>query len=160
MPPTVLPYRLASVSPQGVRWDLKRNCSLTPRQLLAAYVGLCGVSLSVAALFWSLGAVLVMPFTALELLALAVAFLWYARHATDREHIDLGPSRLVVEWEQGGQVQRREWARQWVRVAVATPSQALVGLQVAGETVHVGRYLRADLRGQLAREIRHALHGA
>lgn len=152
-------YRFATVTPQGLCWTLKRNCSLTPAQLLAAYGGLCVSSLSVAALFWSIGAVWVLPFTALELLALAAAFLWYARHAADREQIRLGPSSLVLEWEDGGRVCRHEGARQGVRVRPVTQRNALVALQVAGQTVHVGRFLRPDLREQLAREIRQALHG-
>ncbi|WP_371809240.1 DUF2244 domain-containing protein [Aquabacterium sp. A08] len=153
-------YRFATVTPQGLCWTLKRNCSLTPAQLLAAYGGLCVLSLSVAALFWSIGAVWVLPFTALELLALAAAFLWYARHAADREQIRLGPASLVLEWEDGGRVCRHEGARQGVRVRPVTQRSALVALQVAGQTVYVGRFLRPDLREQLAREIRQALHGA
>lgn len=154
------PYRLATVTPQGVGWLLKRNCSLSPVQLLLAYGLLSGVSLAVALGFWSLGVVMVLPYTALELLALAAAFLWYARHAADQERIHIGPSSLVVEWESGGRLRRHEWSRQWVRVLPDVSDRGLVALQVAGSTVHVGRYLRSDLRGQLAREIRHVLHGA
>lgn len=153
-------YRLATVTPQGVQWLLKRNCSLSPAQLLGAYGALAGLSLSVAALFWSMGAVLVLPFTAVELLALAAAFLLYARHATDREQIHIGPSSLVVEWESGGKLHRHEWSRHGVRVVPQTQRHALVALQAQGHTVEVGRYLRPDLRGLLAREIRHVLHGA
>ena len=71
----------------AVQWELRRNCSLTPRQLLGFYLGLCGVSLLVAGLAWGLGARLVMPFAWLELALVGAALLVHARHATDRERI-------------------------------------------------------------------------
>lgn len=150
-------FRLATVSPQGVRWLLKRNCSLTPRQLLLAYGVLCGLSLAVSGFFWAMGAVLVLPFAALELLALGVAFVFYARHAADRERIWLEPATLVVEWEDAGRLVRHELTRQRVRVQPVQPRNALVELRAGAQAVHVGRYLRADLREQLARELQLAL---
>jgi uncharacterized membrane protein len=150
-------YRFASHSPEGVVWLLKRNCSLTPRQCALAYGLLACVSLCVAGFFWWFGAVLVLPFAAMELVALALALWWYARHATDREHIRLEPKRLVVEWEHGGQVQRQELVREWVRVSPSLAAGGLVALTAGGQTLEVGRYVRPDLRPQLAREIRVAL---
>ena len=55
-------YRFATVSPQGVEWKLKRNCSVTPMQMCGVLVLLGGVSLFVAAFFWMQGATLVLPF--------------------------------------------------------------------------------------------------
>ena len=73
-------YRLARVSDQAVAWHLRRNCSVTPRQLGGIYAGLCLVSLGIAIGFWWLGAKLVLGFAGLELLAVGAAFLAYARH--------------------------------------------------------------------------------
>jgi uncharacterized membrane protein len=151
------PYRFAVPSPEGLVWLLKRNCSLTPRQCALAYGLVAGLSLSVAGFFWWFGAFMVLPFAALELLALAVALWWYARHATDREQIRLEPGRVVVEWEHGGQVLRQELVREWVRVVPKASPGGLVALTAGGQTVEVGRYLVPDLRPQLAREIRVAL---
>ena len=133
---------------------MQRNCAMAPRQLLMAYGGLCAASLLVAIFFWVMGAVLVLPFAALELVALGVAFLWYARHATDQETIHLGPDRLVVEWEHGGAVQRQELAREWLRVEAG---RSLVSLRGQGLQVEVGRYLRPAHRYLLAQELRLAL---
>ncbi len=138
-------------------WLLKRNCSMTPTQLGIAYAMLAALSLSVAGFFWWFGAVMVLPFAALELLALGVAFLLYCRHATDHERIRLQPDRLIVEWESGGRLLRRELPREWVRVQSGVGRGELVSLMASGQTVQVGRYLRPDLRGQLATELRHAL---
>ena len=57
-----------------------------------------------------------LPFAVLELIAVAVAFLAYARHATDGDRISLLEGRLVVEQETAGQTKRCEFAREWVRV--------------------------------------------
>ena len=70
------------------------------------YGSLCLVSLSIGSVFWIWGAKLVMPFVGLELVAVGLAFLVYARHATDGEHISLEGGRLVVELENAGRLQR------------------------------------------------------
>ena len=135
----------------------KRNCSLTPMQMAVTYAGLCGVSLSVAGFFWWSGAPLVLPFAAIELLAVGVAFLLYGRHAADREHIFLGAGRLVVEWECAGRVRREEFASDFVQVASSAAADALIEVRGGGRQASVGRYTRVELRSVLAQEIRRAL---
>ena len=71
----------------SVQWLLKRNCALAPRQLLTFYASLCAASLAIAGVFWSHGAVLVMPFAGIEMLGVGSALLLYARHAADSELI-------------------------------------------------------------------------
>src|SRR5512138_3772444 len=71
----------------AVEWHLKRNCSLAPRQLFGCYGVLCVLSLTVATFFWWFGARAVMPYAGVELSAVGLALLVYARHATDNESI-------------------------------------------------------------------------
>lgn len=153
-------FRFATPSEEGLVWSLKRNCSVTPAQLGWLYASICAVSLGVAGFCWSLGATLVLPFTALELVAVAVAFLAYARHATDGERIRLLQEQLVVELETAGRMRRCEFARAWVRVEVAEDGDRMIEVSGMGRSVQVGRFLRADLRPVVAREIRQALRGA
>ena len=148
---------LATVSEDGVQWLLRRNCSVTPGQLGGMFVALTVLSLLVAGFFWSMGATLVLPFTALELVAVASAFLIYARHATDRECIRLTSGALVVEQELAGQVRRCEFARQAVRIEPRGDGDRLLELRGGGQVVQVGRFLRTELRPVLAAEIRRAL---
>lgn len=148
---------MATVSADGLHWMLRRNCSVTPRQLIWMFVSLSGVSLGVAGFFWSLGATLVLPFAAVEVVAVGTAFVVYARHATDRERISLSEGRLVVEQETAGRTQRCEFARHAVRIEPPIDSDQLIALHGDGRTVRVGRYLRSDLRRALAHEIRTAL---
>lgn len=152
-------FRFAIRSEQGLEWSLKRNCSVTPAQLGWLYVSLCVVSLGVAVAFWMLGATLVLPFAALELVAVGLAFLAYARHAADSERIRLLDGRLIVELETAGRMKRCEFAREWVWVEPRGDDGLMIEVRGGGQTVKVGRYLRSDLRPELAREIRLALRG-
>ena len=142
-----------------MEWSLKRNCSVTPAQLGWLYASMCVVSLGVAGFFWLQGATLVLPFAALELIAVGSAFLVYARHATDGERIRLLEGRLVVELETAGRTQRCEFAREWVRVEPRGDDGQMIEVRGGGQSVRVGRFLRPDLRPVLAREIRLALRG-
>ena len=85
-----------------VQWLLKRNCSITPRQLLRFYASLCVLSLGIALMFWAQGATLVMPFAWARRLAMGAALLVYSRHAADSEGIRLQPGRLTVELNTSG----------------------------------------------------------
>ena len=152
-------YRLASVTTDGVQWALRRNCSVTPRQLGLMFVLLGALSLSVATFFWVQGAWMVLPFTVLELLAVAVAFLVYGRHAADGEYICLREGRLVVELEEAGRLLRVEFAGHAVTVDMPFEVGRLVSLRGGGRVLEVGRFIRQDLRPVLALELRWALNG-
>ena len=140
-----------------VQWLLKRNCSVTPSQLLGLFLSLSVVSLGIATFFWFQGATLVMPFAWAELLALGIAFSVYARHARDGEKIVLQGSRLVVELETAGRLERAEFNREWVRIEPKGGDGSLIEVSGQGQSVRVGRHLRPELRPALAREIRMAL---
>jgi uncharacterized membrane protein len=153
-------FRFATVQGQSIHWFLGRNCSVTPAQLGWLYASLCVVSLGIGAFFWFLGAVLVLPFTWVELMAVGAAFLAYARHAADREHILLQGSRLVVELESAGRLERAEFNRDWVRIEPAADDRSLIEVSAQGRRMIVGRFVRPELRPALARELRQALRDA
>jgi uncharacterized membrane protein len=152
-------FRFATVQGQNIHWFLKRNCSVTPVQLGWFYASLCAVSLGIATFFWFQGAVLVLPFAWVELAAVGMAFLAYARHASDRETISLRGRSLVVELENAGRRERAEFNRDWVRVEPSAADRSLIQLSGQGRRVNVGRFVRPELRPALAREIRTALRG-
>jgi uncharacterized membrane protein len=150
-------YRFATVQGRNVQWALKRNCSVSPVQLAWFYASLCVVSLGIATFFWFQGATLVMPFAWIELAAVGIAFLVYARHASDGECISLRGHQLVVELESAGRLERAEFHRDWVRVEPRLDDRLLVELSGRGRSVRVGRFVRPELRPALAQEIRRAL---
>ena len=155
-----LVFRFATVQGQAIHWFLGRNCSVTPAQLGWLYASLCVVTLGIGGVFWLQGAVLVLPFAWLELAAVGIAFLVYARHAADSEHILLTGRRLVVELENGGRLERAEFHRDRVRVEPAGDDRSLIEVSGQGRRVNVGRYVRPELRPELARELRRALREA
>jgi uncharacterized membrane protein len=144
-----------------IEWLLKRNCSITPRQLFAVYASLCAVSLTIALGFTWAGASPVLAFAGIELLLVGTALLIYARHATDQERITLAGEALSVEHQHGPQMQRSEFRAAWVRVEPLSSDRSLIEVAGDGHTARIGRYLRPELRQSLAQELRAALraHG-
>ena len=136
-------------------WVFRRNCSISPRQLMVVYLSLCFVSLMVAGMAWEAGGALVVPFTGLELAAVAIALLAYARHATDRESLRLSTERLHVEWENAGVVESVQFNPRWVRLS--QPESGLIELSSSGRTVYIGRYARPERREVILRDLRAAL---
>ena len=157
------PSRFASESrhpvsgERSLQWLLKKNCSLSPRQLFGTYLALSFVSLAIASGFWHQGATLVLPFAGAEVFVLGVAMLGYARHAADGEDIRLGRDALTVLSTSGGRTERVEFQPAWVRVEPEHGDQSMVELSGQGRRVAVGRFVRPELRRQLAEELRWAL---
>lgn len=149
--------RFATFEDDSVRWMLARNCSITPRQLMYLYGSFCGIALFFGTAFWLQGAPLVAPFALLELLLLGIAFVVYARHARDAERIVLTATQLRVEIENAGRCVIAEFEREWVRVQRSGKASDLIELTCRGRAVHVGRYVRPELREALAREMAEAL---
>ena len=121
---------------------------------------LCGVSLGIGLLFWMQGAGMVLAFAGLELLAVGLAFLVYARHASDGESISLEGSSLVVELETAGRKERAEFERHWVRIEPKAGDLSLIEVSARGRKMEIGRFVRPELRQVLAGEIRRALRAA
>lgn len=141
----------------SVQWLLRRNCAMTPLQLVAFYLSLCVWSLAIAGAFWWRGATLVMPFATLEMLAVGAALFIYARHAGDRESVVLKPGRLTVECTLGRRTDHVEFAPAWVRVEPAHGDRSLIEISGEGKRVAIGRFVRPELRRALADELRAAL---
>lgn len=141
----------------ALQWLLRRNCSITPRELGLVYLSLCGVSLLIATFFFVQGAPFVLAFTGLELAAVGAAMLAFARHAGDRETLTLVGSSLHVEQCFGSRVASTDFAADWLSIEPAAGQGSLVQISGRGELVRVGRFLRPELRGAFARELRLAL---
>lgn len=140
-----------------LRWRMRRNCSITPAQMMSVYLSLCGVSLAVAAMFFVNGAPYVLGFTSVELLAVGAALLVYARHATDREWLTLSGRRLEVEQVDGGQASRAAFRAEWLTVEPSGGQGSLIELAGQGQMVRVGRFLRPEQRSAFAQELRQAV---
>lgn len=143
-----------------LRWVLKRNCSISPRQLGAVYLSLCGLSAVISAGFWLHGAPVVVVFAGVELLLVGVALLVYARHAGDREVLTLAGRSLAVEQQWGTRLERADFNADWLVIEPAAGQGSLVELSERGRRLRVGRFLRPDARAAFAQELRRALRRA
>lgn len=140
-------------------WILKKNCSISPRQLAQAYLALCVASFLVASYFVMQGAWVVMVFALLEMSAVAAAFVYFGRHATDRECISLSDAELRVELVQAERSLSYRLDPRRTHVAVPEPRQRLIRLEANGERVEVGRYLTERKRQEFAQELNRELAG-
>lgn len=155
-----MPYRWIHVAEPGQQfWLLKRNCALSPGQLGCWFGSLGVVSLSIAALFAFFGVWLVLPFACVEVAALAVAFVAYARHAPDHERIVVSPGRLVVERVTGGTLARIECEPEWIRVEYDRARREPIRLVAGRREVTVGSFVPDGSKEELVRQLRASLAG-
>jgi uncharacterized membrane protein len=139
-------------------WVLKRNCSMSPRQAVAAFAVLCSGAFCIALVFALLGIWVVFAFALLETAGIAVAFVHYARHATDYEHIALSDGCLLVERVQGGRRQQVRLDPYWTRIALPNQRRrALIGLESRGVKVEIGSFVSEPIRQQVAQELKREL---
>ncbi len=140
-------------------WVLKRNCSISPGQLAQSYLAICGASLLVASYFTWQGAWLIMVFAVLEMAAVATAFVYFGRHATDRECIALNEAELVVELVRAEKISQFRLDPWRTRVAMPALRHGLIGLEGNAGRVEVGRFLTERKRREFARELNQELLG-
>jgi uncharacterized membrane protein len=154
-------FRLARFeqTPNGlaVRWQLKRNCSLTPKQLMACVAVMLLVSACAALMFWGLGYALVSLFVLVQMGATVVAAWSYARHACDHDTVVLQNGRLAVEQCCGSRTDRTEFYAPFVRIEAGTENDSLVSLSERGRKVEVGRHVQPATRRRMAMELHRAL---
>jgi len=135
----------------------RRNDSLGTRGRCMAFCAVAGLSLTLGIAFVVAGAWLVLPWSLLEIGVLAAAFLYLERRARDWERLTVQGDRVIVERARGGQLDRREMNRHWVRVDIADARDgkpARILLRSAGEACEFGAELAADARGEVARRLR------
>ena len=138
----------------------RRNDSLGTRGRWQLFTALCVMSLGLALGFAAFGAWLVLPYSALEMVVLYLAFLWIERHSSDWERVSVCGDRVIVERQRAGVLTRREFNRYWTRVEVADEGfgQApRLSLRFAGQCVPFGADLEAAERGAVARDLRRVL---
>jgi uncharacterized membrane protein len=141
-------------------WLLKRNCSLTPCQTLGAFAVLCVLPFGVAlAVMLVHGTWIVLDFAIVEMSLVGLAFLHYARHASDREHIVLDDDGLLIEQFNADRVRKIHLDAHWLRVTSPRNGRDMISLEARGMRVEVGRFVPDQTRRRIAEELRHGLRG-
>ena len=135
---------------------MRQNCAMSPAQVGLCYLSLSAIALCIGLFFWVMGATLVLPFSALEMLALGGCFLYFARRSVDRERVCIEGSRVTVECELAGVLHQASFQREWLRIEGPNAAQSLVELRGQGKVIAVGRFVRPEWRAALAAEIKRA----
>jgi uncharacterized membrane protein len=138
----------------------RRNDSLGSRRRWWVFAVLCLVSFSLGLGWAALGAWLVLPYSALEMAVLYLAFRWIERHATDWERVCVCGDRVIVERQQAGVRVRQEFNRYWARVEVEAGTghrSPRLKLCYAGREVRIGEDLPVAQRTLVASDLHRVL---
>ena len=138
----------------------RRNDSLGSRWRWRLFASVCVVSFGLALGFAAFGAWMVLPYSALEMAVLYLAFRWFERHASDWERVSVCGDRVIVERERAGVRSRQEFNRYWARVEMeegAFNRPPRLTLRFAGQGVCFGDGLPVTERAIVARDLRRVL---
>ena len=141
-------------------WFLKRNCSMSPRQVAQAYGTLCMFVLGIGFVFALSGVWFVFAFAVVEIAVLAWALLHYARHATDHEHIALSDGCLLIERIEAGALQQIRLDPYWTRIVLPSRRRMLIALELRGVKVEIGVFISQEERAKVAQELQRALRSS
>lgn len=139
------------------RWQMRRNCALTPRQLLQFYIALVCLSLIVATGFWLAGVWMIPIFTAVELSAVTIGFLIYCRHALDCEAIEVDGKRLIVKKFIGYKETVYEFNTQWAKIDLPVEGAKTFYIRQSDLRVEIGQFLRYEQQLALIAQVRACL---
>lgn len=130
---------------------MRRNCALTPNQLLKFYLALVCLSVTVAVGFLLVGVKMILIFTAIELTAVTIGFLVYCRHALDFEEIEIQGTRLIVRKFIAYKETAVEFNTRWVRLSQPQEHAKVFFIEQTGQSVALGQFIRREqFRGLIA----------
>ena len=136
------------------RWQMRRNCALSPKQLLQFYIALVCLSLLVAAGFLLAGIWVIPIFTALELCAVTIGFLIYCRHALDCETIEIDGKRLIVKKFISYQEVVYEFNTQWAKIEPPVQASKTFHISQSNLRVELGQFLRQEQQTALISSVK------
>ncbi len=136
---------------QSLRWeDVKRVIAV-----------MTAVALTIGLAFCYVGLTLVLPFSGLEVLALAAALYYCQRRGAAREVVKVNDQEVVIERGHRRPESVHIFQRAWVRVLLHPPATAWypsrLTLRSHGREIEVGGFLTEDERQELARRLRRVL---
>ena len=136
------------------RWQMRRNCALSPKQLLQFYIALVCLSLIVATGFLLAGIWVIPIFTALELSAVTIGFLIYCRHALDSETIEIDGNRLIVKKFISYKEAIYEFNTQWAKIELPLEDSKVFFISQSNLRVEIGQFIRQEQQQSLIASVR------
>jgi uncharacterized membrane protein len=135
-------------------WQMRRNCALTPKQLLKFYIVLVCLSVTVATGFLLVGVWVILIFTIVELSAVTVGFLIYCRHALDCETIEIDGKQLIVKKFIGYKETVYEFNTQWVKIELPVRDAKTFFICQSHLRVEIGQFIRQEQQFSLIASVR------
>ena len=128
---------------------LQRNCSASPRLLIAVLASASAFSLIIGFVFGLMNAPWVFLFSCIEVLAVVVAFIVHARSATDSDTIGLSEFGLEIRQVCMGRMHVTRFNRSFVRVAMTDEPDPKIVISSSGQRVVLGHGQRLAARKAL-----------
>lgn len=138
-------------------WQMRRNCALTPGQLLQFYVALVCLSFIVAIGFLLAGVWIIPIFTIVEIGAVTMGFLIYCRHALDSESIEIDGKRLIVKKFIGYKERVYEFNTQWAKIEPPLHDSKTFFISQSNLRVELGQFMRYEQQIPLIASVRRYL---
>ena len=136
---------------------MRRNCALTPKQLLQFYIVLVCLSVIVATGFFLAGVWVIPIFTVLELSAVTLGFFIYCRHALDCETIEIDGKSLIVKKFIGYKETVYEFNTQWAKIELPPEGSKVFHISQSSLRVELGQFLRQEQQISLIAAVRACL---
>ncbi len=140
----------------GYEFYLKRNCSISPVQLAAIFLLLGIISIGIGAVFYSLGATLILPFSFVEVFALVIAYFYNALHANDYERLRIDRKNVYFDSKYGRTYREENFLKSLTRI-MPSDSSNLINISQGKRSIYFGKNIHSRLRPSLAIDIRRAL---
>jgi uncharacterized membrane protein len=145
------------------RIDLAPNCSLKPAGAMLFFASTCLFSLGFALLFVLQGCWPVLPFWALEMLALGIALWLSMRRGKYTQTVLITDSQISLVTHSPHGAQKQEFARHWAKVRLRSPQRrhgpSRLTIESSGRAYEVGSFLTEEDRCRLAQRLRYLVGG-
>jgi uncharacterized membrane protein len=115
------------------------------------------VELLIGGAFFWVGMTLVLPFSGLEVLVLAIAFYHCLLHGMRREVVQVEADRILVRRGRRQVEEERAFQRAWVRVNLVAGSgwyPSRLTLRSHGQELEIGEFLTDEERAEFATQLR------
>ncbi len=145
------------------RIELQPNCSLKPAGAWLFFISTCLFSLAFAMFFVVHGLWPVLPFWALEMLALGLALRLSMQRGKYSQTVLITDSQISLVTRSRRGAQKQEFARHWAKVRLRSPPRrhgtSQLTIESRGRAYEVGSFLTEEDRCRLAERLRYLVGG-